>query len=195
MLTLAGCSSRPVPFPTDLPSQRVIDAQYHTVTHDISPLKRYHFEITIPSAWETLDAAIQQEPVGQQPADMGGFREPGEWMKNPEAPAKGEVTVTVVNASGSIVGGEASRQWLHAILDKTVPGYVLLQERTVRIGRQEAADVLIRYKGDGAVIARFWAVPAPDRKQVFVVIGSAPEEEYASIALKLFTALATFRML
>lgn len=195
VLVLSACSASAVPFPTELPSQRKIDEAYQTLLHNLSPLPSYHFEIVIPQGWETLDTALRDEPSGTDPVDMGAFREPGPWAQDPDAPAGAEVTVTVVRASGSIIigGGEAARVWLRAILNRTVPGYELLRERTVTVDGHPAADLLIRYGGKPDIIARFWARPSDDGTKVFVVIGSAPMEKYREHAEALYTALATFR--
>ncbi len=188
-----GCSAVALPFPTELPSDQVINDQFKTIRHDLSPLRQYHFEIVLPTDWEILDAKIIEEPAVDTPQEVAAFREPGAWKDDGTAAVNAEVTVTVLRASGSVVGADATRTWLKSILETTIPGYTLLEERSVTADGQGTADVLIQYGRDDVIVARFWALPAPDGKNVYVVIGSAPMEEYATVAEKLYTALATFK--
>lgn len=191
LLTLLTACAKEVAFPVKLPSQRVIDAQYETIKHDLSPLKQYHFTILIPTGWRTLDVRAESEPQGTAPVEMGAFREPGQWEDGKTA-TQTEISVSVLNASGSTLTGDTLALWLQGILDRSVPDHAVLAQRTTMSGDLPVADVLIRYDEAPAMIARFWAVPSRDKKHVFVVTGSAPEEEYPHVAQFLYTALATF---
>lgn len=178
-----------------MPSQRVLDAQYQTLRHDLSTLKQYEFEITLPAGWKSLDTAIVQEPEGDVPEEIAAFREPGDWMNDASAPAKAEVSVSALNLSDSFAGSGASVQWLIGILDRTIPGYRVLDKRETKSRAGDRADVLIRYNAPDDIIARFYVVPAKDTKHVIVVTASAPASEYAARAVQLFVALQSFRLL
>ncbi|MBI5794047.1 hypothetical protein HZA87_03100 [Candidatus Uhrbacteria bacterium] len=196
LTALAGCTfSAAVPFPTAMPSQRVLDAQYQTLRHDLSTLKQYQFEITVPAAWKTLDTAMVQEPAGDVPEEIAAFREPGDWMTDPDAPAKAEVSVSVLNLSGSLIGTGASLQWLTTILDRTIPGYRILEQRETKSAAGDSGDMLIRFNAPEDIIARFYVVLSKDKKHVIVITGSAPGPEYAARAEQLFVALQSFHLL
>mgnify|MGYP003394164327 CR=1 FL=1 len=195
LLGLGGCAfSAPVPFPVTLPSQRVIDIQYHTKQHDLAKLKKYHFSITLPDTWSTLDTVLVQEPTADIPEEIAAFREPGEWMKDPAAPAKAEVSISVLNLSGSLVGSGASVRWLTTLLDRTVPGYRVLNQRDAVSNAGPVGDVLIRYNGPYDIIARFFVIPMQDKKHVIVLTASAPASEYADRAMQLYVALQSFHL-
>ena len=191
-LLLIGCFAA-VPFPTLLPSQRAIDSEYKTVHHNLSPLKKYHFDITIPKDWETLDVAIVDEPQGMEPREVAAFRQPGAWQSDSTVAAGAEVSVTVLRSSGAIKNGDTALQWLRTILDGTSAGYTILEHRTIVAQGIESADVLIRYGGEEPVIARFRVLPTADRR-VFVITASAPLAEYQRVATELLTAIATFEI-
>ncbi len=187
--TLAGCGKTYV-FPTVLPDSSVLSASYHTLYHDLSPLKDFRFFILMPRDWKTIDLRVEREPKPGEVLDVAGFRESGAWETNPESPVQGEVDVSVYRqktGSGGTV--PTNRQWLFQTLGKTVKNYTVLNQT----GTDNAPDVLIRYgAGSGSLIVRTRLVPAADQK-VFIVSGSAPEIHYPSIAQDLFVATATFR--
>lgn len=191
IVLLAGCALRGPAFPVTLPPQSVIDSDYMTMTHNLSSLKKYHFEMLLPRGWQTLDTKISAEPKEGSPQEVGVFRQSGAWMHDPSVLANGEISVTVLKTEEKVETAEQAGKWLVAILNTTTPGYKLLKQRTTGT----AADMLIRYGGGGEdVIARFWAVPSSDQR-VFVVTGSAAAKEYPDLAEEIYAALSTFRLL
>lgn len=196
LLLLSSCSILPsVPFPVTLPSQRVIDAEFQTIRHNLSPLPSYHFEVTLPKDWQSLDTRIFDEPAEDIPVEVGAFRQPGAWSTDSRAPTGAEVAVSVVRPSQRMTGSDAGA-WLEKNLKQTVPGHRILQQRMVKGNPLEWADVLVRYSSAGQkIIARFRVQSTLDHKRVFIVTASAPADQYADIAEGLFVAVESFRPL
>ena len=194
-LLLAACSgvntvSTEYPFPTAMPSGAVLDSQYQALKHDLSPLPQYRFRIQIPNDWKTLDTKIEKEPAKDALADVAVFRQPGVWMKDPTAAINGEVSVSVVNVSGSTL---SPADWLQKILQKNVKGFVTLNKRSSPSAPGEVPDVLIKYTaGNDTIISRMMAFKSGNR--MFVITGSDTAKEYPQNAEAFNVAISTFRL-
>ena len=194
-LVLAACSgsntvSTEFPFPTAMPSADVLEKEYQSLKHDLSPLPQYRFRMEIPVDWKTLDTKIEKEPAQDGLADVAVFRQQGDWMKDPKAPIKGEISVSVVNVSGSTL---SPADWLQKILQKNAKGFVMINKRSSPSASGEVPDVLIKYiAGNDVIVSRMMAFKSGNR--MFVITGSDTAKEYPQNAQAFNVAISTFHL-
>lgn len=195
-ITLTACSGaysapgKDVPFPTNLPSEEDLTARYQPLQHDLSPLAAYHFRIEIPKDWKTLDTTIKEEPAKDALADVAVFRQPGAWMNDPTAPINGEISVSVVNVSGSTL---SPADWLQGVLKKNAKGFTVINKQLSPSASGEVPDVLIQYtSGNELLLSRMMAFRNGNR--MFVITGSDTAKEYKDNAEAFFVAISTFRL-
>lgn len=192
---LSACSgissiSGAYPFPTELPTLETLNTNYQNLTHDLSPLPSYHFRIQVPQGWKTLDTALKTEPAKDDLADVAVFRQPGEWMNDAAAQINGEISVSVVNVSGSTL---SPRDWLEGILQKNVKGYKVINKRVSPSAAGEVPDVLIQYTaGDEVIVSRMMAFKSGSR--MFIITGSDAASEYEKNAEAYNVAISSFRL-
>jgi hypothetical protein len=173
-------------FITEMPNDSVFNAKYITKIHEISPIPRYHFQIAVPADWKVLDFILQNEPQPGGFGEMAVFRKPGPWETDDTIPADAEITVTAINMEGDARDASA---WLHDTIEKNVPEFEILQERTA----EGAADILLRYKdANGSVMNRMMAFAEGDR--IYLISGSDTANGYRDYAEVFFVAVATFAL-
>lgn len=179
------------PFPTTLPSEKVLDTQYQRLHHDLSPIPAYRFRMMVPVEWKTLATKIEKDPAADgTPSDIAVFREPGDWMTDPQTPIKGEISVSVVNVTGN---KQSPAEWLSTTLQKNAKGFTELNRHSSPSAAGEVSDVLIEYKtGSDTLITRMMAFRSGDK--MFVITGSDTASEYESNAQAFNVAIATFRL-
>lgn len=193
---LAACGLLSASFPTELPSQRAIDAGYQTIRHNLSPRRDFHFDVTLPTGWKTLDTKLIDEPTQEISIEVAAFRAPGPWMDDERTPAGAEVTVTALRPRNPVLGSKAAEAWLIQLLEESVPGYRVLDRRLVNGVDASYADILVRYQSQpGDVIARMRVQPIKEGAIVLVITASAPENDYRDLAEKLFVAIESFTLL
>ena len=186
----ANTISTQFPFPTELPSAEVLDSDYQSLIHNLSPLPGYHFRIMIPNGWRTLDTTLEKEPAKDGLADVAVFRQPGEWEKDHTAPIKGEVSVSVVNVTDD---KRSPADWLNDILKKNAKGFIVINKEESPSSSGPVSDVLISYlTGTQTLVSRLMAFRAGDR--MFIITGSDTADEYPENAEAFNVAISTFRL-
>ncbi len=192
LCSLVACTSKgaKVPFPTTLPDEQVLDDTYNRLHHDLSPLSAYHFQIMIPTPWKTLSTKITKAPEKGGLADVGIFREPGDWMKNDNAPINGEISVSVLNVEGDT---QTPAAWLETILKKNTKGFTVLNHRSIPSASGEVSDILITYQsGSDTIISRLMALKRGN--EMFVITGSDTAKGYEKTAEVFAVAVQTFKL-
>ncbi len=192
-LALVGCanSKSALPFPTALPSADILENQYQRLNHDLSSLPDYRFRIQIPKDWKTLDTHIDEEPAPGELADVAVFRQPGSWMTDAKAPINAEISVSVVNVSGSTL---SPADWLQKVLQKNANGFTTIKKRISPSARGEVPDVLITYTaGTESIVSRMMAFRSTGNR-MFVITGSDTLKEYPENADAFNVAISTFRL-
>jgi hypothetical protein len=186
----AAAESKDLPFPTVLPSDDVLNSQYQRLNHDLSPLPEYHFHIQIPNGWKTLDTKIETTPDKDDLADVAVFRQSGAWITDPTAPINGEISVSVINVSGSTL---SPADWLQNILEKNAKGFTMVDKHLSPSAKGEVPDVLITYvSGADKLVSRMMAFRTGNR--MFVITGSDTAKEYPQNAEAFNVAIATFKL-
>lgn len=189
-LTACGTALSSLPFPTTLPSGETLDQNYKGIIHDLSPLETYHFRMQVPKDWITLDTSIKEEPALNALTDVAIFRQPGSWSTDPLAPIDGEISVSVVNVSGSTL---SPRDWLDGILKKNSGAYTIVNKRSSPSAAGEVPDLLIKYDaGDETIVSRMMAFKSGSR--MFVITGSDTAAEYPQNAEAFNVAISSFRL-
>ncbi len=193
---MVGCagannpSAENLPFPTTLPKQSDLELKYQNISHDLSPLPAYRFRIQIPKDWKTLDTKISEEPIKDALADVAVFRQPGVWMTDLTAPINGEISVSVVNVSGSTL---SPADWLQKVLQKNAKGFTVINKQLSPSASGEVPDVLITYPtGGDVIVSRMMAFRSGAR--MFVITGSDTAKEYPENAEAFYVAISSFRL-
>lgn len=195
-LFLGACSGQNTqalkyPFPTTLPSGKVLEENFQALHHDLSPLPAYRFRIQIPKDWKVIDTRITKAPAKDAgPSDVAVFRQPGAWMTDATSPIKGEISVSVVNVSGSM---QSPSDWLQAKLQKNAKGFTLVSKREVPSASGPVADMLITYIDDSqTLVSRMMAFRSGSN--MFILTGSDTADEYPQNAEAFYVAITTFRL-
>lgn len=193
-LLLVACSQgtleSKLPFPIAIPSSTIIATKYQNIKHDLSPLPAYRFRIQIPKDWKTLDTFISQEPKPNQLADVAVFRQSGAWIHDALAPINGEISVSVMNVSGSTL---SPADWLENTLQKNAKGFKMIQKRLSPSSFGEVPDLLMTYtSGKDVLVSRMMAFRLDDK--IFIITGSDTAEEYPENADTFNVAISSFRL-
>lgn len=184
-----GAEAKAHPFVTRLPDAEAIDEQYKDVSHDLSPLTQYHFQLLVPKDWQILDIALEEEPAPGDFSELGVFRQEGEWMENDDVPPLAEISVSLINPSGQ---EQSAAAWLDELLSNNKEAHTKLEERKTGSGREEAADYLFRYKDQGVdYVMRVSAFRMADR--IIFLSCSDTTNGYRDHAEACYAALATLR--
>jgi hypothetical protein len=144
----------------------------------------------IPKDWKTLDTKIEKEPEQDGLADVAVFREQGDWMNDPSAAIKAEISVSVVNVSGSTL---TPADWLQKILKKNVKDFVMINKRLSPSASGEVPDILIKYTaGSDVFVSRMMVFKSGNR--MFVITGSDTAKDYPKNAQVFNVAISTFHL-
>lgn len=194
-LLLVACSNSgslqaKYPFPIATPPSNVMVAKYQNIKHDLSPLPAYRFRIQIPKDWKTVDTYISEEPKKDELADVAVFRQSGAWIHDALAPINGEISVSVINVSGSTL---SPADWLDKTLQKNAKGFTLIQKRVSPSAYGQVPDMLLTYKsGSDALVSRIMAFRTGNK--MFVITGSDTADEYPVNAEVFNVAISSFRL-
>jgi hypothetical protein len=199
VVLLAACTGTQYDFPIKAPTGQALDA-YKAWKHELASNPEHHFRILIPGNWKTLQTTVAPEPMDDKPLEIAVFREPGEWINDPEGAVYGEIVVEVFSLSGSVasggMAGEAPTDWLKRRLKSGNQTFRIQEERVYNSANGPAADMLVTSgDGEGTIISRMLAVRSksnPDK--IFVVVCSATEEGYSSVSEAFVTAITSFRL-
>lgn len=194
---LAACGTQ-YAFPTKAPTGAALDA-YKAWKHELAQNPEHHFSILIPSDWKILQTTTAPEPRDDKPLELALFREPGEWIEDPEGAVNGEIVVEVFSLSGSALTGgaqdEAPTRWLKRRLESGNQNFRIQEERVYNSANGPAADLLVT-SGDseGAIVSRMLAVRSKTNpSKIFVIVASATELGYPNVAEAFVTAITSFR--
>lgn len=182
----ASDNERTYPYFLSMPSDLTLKEQYQNMRHNLSPLTAYHFDITVPKGWITLDTKLQEEPQLGGFVEMGTFREPGAWMDNSATEQGGEISVSTVNVTGE---ERWASVWLKELIEKNVPAARILEERDMET--PNAADILFQYNDESEVIMTRMAA-FRDVNRMFVVSVSDSLNGYRDNAEAFYVAIASF---
>ena len=178
------------PFVIRMPEEAVLESDYKPITHDLSPLSNYHFNILIPKRWEVLDANLTAEPTSGNFGELGVFREPGEWMRDELATPLGEISFSLVSP---VDKNQSPSDWLSELVAKNLTDLSIIEERTFGSGADEAGDVLFRYNNNGvAYVMRAAAFRLGDN--IVLYNCSDTLNGYRDNAQACFVALSTFKL-
>lgn len=190
-LSFVACNAsteeeRSYPYFMSMPSELTIEEKYQRMRHNLSPITAYHFDITIPKGWVTLDTKLTEEPQVGGFAEIGTFRAPGAWMDNNGAEQGGEISVSTVNVTGE---ERWASVWLKELIEKNVPGARILEEQMIE--SPNAADILLQYN-DGTEVIMTRMAAFRDVNRMFVVSVSDNINGYRDNAEAFYVAIATF---